>query len=119
MKNTVSILIIIVLWTSCSTADKTEPKKIEGIPENAFWVGGQDGGQWYEIKKIDGKSLTADIVIYNDNTGDLETDRQFKLNCDSGTRFNLDNLKNKISGFDGQRIILKHLDKEDKNCFLE
>jgi hypothetical protein len=62
MKNTFSILIVIVFWTSCSHADKTGPKRIKGIPESAFWVGGQDRGQWYKIKEIDSESLIADII---------------------------------------------------------
>lgn len=119
MKYSVSILVIIALWTSCRTADKAEPKGIKGIPETAFWVGGQDGGQWYEIKSIDRETLAADIVIYNDNTGVMEMSGQFKLKCISANQFNLDNLKNEINGFDGQRIILKTTDKEYKNCFLE
>lgn len=119
MRDILSILIIIFLWTSCSTTDTGEPTRIKGIPENTFWVGGQDGGQWFEIKEIDKESLTADIAIYNENTGDLDADRQFKLKCNSKSQFNLDNLKNEINGFDGQRILLKQLDKEDRNCFLE
>lgn len=118
MKSTILILII-VLWTSCKTADKLEPEKIAGIPLNTFWVGGQDGGQWYEIKKINKDSLTVELVIYNDNTADIEVEQKFKLKCNSEKDFSWGNLKDEINGYDGQRIILKHTDKEGQNCYFE
>lgn len=119
MKETVSILIFIYLSTSCNTIDKSEPEKVKGIPDNAFWVGGVDDGQWYVIKEIERQSLTADISIYNDNTGDLEVHRRFTLICNSASTFNIDNLKNEIDSFDGETIVLKRVDRDGRNCILK
>jgi len=119
MRKTLSLLISISLFTSCNTNSTTEPERVNGIPDDAFWVGGADGGQWYVIKGIEKESLTADISIYNDNTGDLEVDRRFTLSCNSAYAFNIENLKNEINAFDGETIILSHVDKEGRNCILK
>src|SRR5688572_28833746 len=105
MKQVILSLTIIILWTSCSTTAKQGPERIKGIPEDAFWVGGQDGGQWYKIKKLNKESLTVDFVIYNDYTGEIATERQFQLKCNSKNEINWDNFNDEINAYDGQRII--------------
>ena len=118
MKQIITSLIIIFLWTNCSTA-KYEPERIKGIPKDAFWIGGEDGGQWYKIKKFNEESLTADFVIYNDYTGEITTERQFRLKCNSRADIKWDNLKDEINAYDGQRIILKTIGINDKHCYFE
>ncbi|MBT1702292.1 hypothetical protein [Chryseosolibacter indicus] len=119
MKSTISLLLVICLSSRCSTTNQSEPEKVKGIPDHAFWVGGADGGQWYLIRDIEKVSSTAAIAIYNDNTGDLEADKRFTLICNSASLLDLDNLKNEIEAFDGETIFLKRVDSDGRNCILK
>ncbi|HMF73848.1 MAG TPA: hypothetical protein VK616_20345 [Flavitalea sp.] len=50
------IILILILFLTSSCLNKSNyvevPQKPKGIPENSFWKGGADGGNWYVIKSI-------------------------------------------------------------------
>jgi hypothetical protein len=93
------------------------PQRLSSIPPTAFWVGGSDGGQWYNIVRMISRNKFK-IAIYNDFTGQLDVDTTFILNkeCDIKEMDSL-HLVQKINFYDGERIFLK--DKVgSKYCFL-
>src|SRR5689334_6842054 len=96
-------LTTVIFCVSCFT--RSEPRRVNGIPQDAFWIGGIDGGQWYIIKEINETSRSAKFKIYNDLTGELVVDRNFKLKCDVETEVAWNNLKTEIIAFDGNRIL--------------
>jgi hypothetical protein len=110
--------LLLFLFTSCGT---NKPAKIKGIPETAFWAGGVDGGQWYQVDSIDKQNNTIVCKIYNDNNGELVANRKFKLHCfQSKSDINWDNLEDEINSYDGTRYIsLKTLDSDNKHCWFE
>ena len=89
------------------------------IPDKAFWAGGVDGGNWFLVDSFDVNNNTASMKVYNDQAGTLELDKTFKLQCDFERKVNWNNLKEEISAFDGKRIFLKTLQKENKTCYFE
>jgi len=110
------LLITLLMFVQCSH----EPKRAAGIPNNAFWVGGPDGGNWYVIKSIDREAKTINFKIYNDFTGDLEVDKTFKLHCyypDKDIKW--DDLDEEIKGFDGEYIVLRTRDSDNKSCYFK
>lgn len=50
----------------------TAPSKPKSVPENAFWVGGIDGGSFILISEKVNADNVFSAQIYNDYTGDLE-----------------------------------------------
>lgn len=101
------------------TQNTYTPDRADNIPKNAFWVGGADGGNWYLVDKIDSLSQTIHFKIYNDYNGNLIVDKVFKLYCDSDTKINLSDVKNLINAFDGQRIFLTTINRNNKYCYFE
>ncbi|MBN4051231.1 hypothetical protein JYU16_00290 [bacterium AH-315-M05] len=96
-----------------------QPERAEGIPDNAFWIGGVDGGRWYVISNVDKNTQMADFKIYNDYTGDLIFERNLKLYCSSDYDLKWDNLKNEINFSSRQRVVLTTIDKNHKYCYFE
>ena len=119
MKKIIIAILITLLWPGCNIDRDYQPERVEGIPKDAFWVGGPDGGQWYIIENINKEMGTANFKIFNDHSGTLEISRNFKLKCDSEVVIAWDNLEKKIDAFDGQSIILNILNKEGKYCYFQ
>ncbi len=108
--------LIILSVTSCKV---TQPKKANGIPDKAFWVGGKDGGQWYLIDSINKSAQTINCKIFNDYSGNLIIDSKFYFHCNSNKTFiNWDKLKNEINFYDGQKIALIKTDTAKKYCYF-
>jgi hypothetical protein len=114
------LTLILSFLLSCSTTidKKNEPARLKGIPENAFWIGGVDGGNWYLIDYIDDHRNNAFIKVYNDNDGSLIISKSFMLICPSDNQTLIDDLKEQIQGFDGKKIFLKSPD-EKAGCYLQ
>lgn len=56
-----------------------QPERLPNIPKTAVWSGGIDGGEWFELVKINKKKKTYRIKVYNDGTGDLIIDANFVI----------------------------------------
>ena len=54
---------------ACDSSVPSEPKRKVGIPKDAVWAGGIDGGSW--ILCSNQKEFKYDCTIYNDHTGEL------------------------------------------------
>jgi hypothetical protein len=47
------LLFASLLFILVSCRHSYEPKRVNGVPLTAFWVGGANGGNWFLIEKID------------------------------------------------------------------
>jgi len=114
MKKSITILAALILllvtfivyFLSQNHTNVIPPKRLANIPQQAEWVGGVDGGIWYQVTKIISRK-TFKIKIYNDVNGELEIDTTFILNPDCAFR-EIDSgmLIKSINGYDGESIIL-------------
>ena len=109
-----------LLLSACAhKRDKViEPIRANGIPEKAFWIGSVDGGNWYLIDDEQEDRNNAIIRIYNDNDGTLIVSKRFILICPGDNQTLMSDLKEKISGFDGERIFLISGGNK-KDCYLK
>lgn len=92
--------------------------KPKAVPSGAFWAGGVDGGNWYVVKEVNAHRNKALIEVYNDQNGSLLLSKNFTLICPVHQQMFISNLKEQISGFDGEKIYL--LSKGQlKGCYLQ
>jgi hypothetical protein len=125
MKRNKSLKIIFVLsiflnfinYSGCLKNDVTPPERIEGIPQDAVWHGGIDGGHWYKfIEKTD--SITFRFQLFDDVTGKLIQEGKFKAKGDClDTIAKMQNIQVNINYWDGSGIVLSL--PNNKNCYLE
>lgn len=113
-------VLIIFLLTVYFYLNKTvtkPPERLANVPEQAEWVGGADGGSWYQIAKVVSKN-TFRVKVYNESNGELGIDTTFILNPDCSFK-EIDSalLVKSINGYDGEKILLT-LPEKGKRCFL-
>lgn len=111
------VLISLVIFFLTHNSAVTAPDRVSNIPKEARWIGGSDGGNWFEIVQTleEGKFR---IKIYNENTGETEEDATFVLNQDcEATSLDASTLLNNIESYDGTRIILA-IPKDGYRCSL-
>ena len=53
------------------------PTRFYNIPKSAVWIGGVDGGFWFNVVDIDSIKKTYRFKIYNDYNGELVMDADF------------------------------------------
>jgi hypothetical protein len=102
-------IILILILSACSTESENKEilKKKNGLPDKAFWIGGVDGGNWYYVHEVHPHVNNAYISIYDDN-GSLLIKKKFFVICNLNRPVVwIDNLETQITGFDGEKIILK------------
>ena len=73
MKSRVLVTAVCVFLASCRN-EKCGPLEGRWVP-NAHWIGGSDGGNWFELKEVRGD--TMHFCIYNEWTLDKEVDADF------------------------------------------
>ena len=104
MKRRPLILIIVtaLFVVSCSRQPSPPPRP-NGVPADALWAGGSDGGSFI---KCDFDSATAlDVCsVFNDHTGETEARGQYRVDGRSKAQ---DAARFEYSAFDGKRIYLK------------
>ena len=116
-KTIIFSFFLVFLLSSCGT---NKPARAKGIPENAFWAGGPDGGQWYLIDSINKSAKTINCKIYNDYTGELVIDKKFTLHCPStDTEINWDDLEKEFRAYDGTTIYITTVDGYGKYCYFK
>jgi hypothetical protein len=118
---TIKVIAFLLAISACSINrdEKIELVRAKGVPENAFWIGEADGGNWYLIEYIHDHRNNAVIKIYNDIDGSLIVSKRFILICpaDNSQMF-IEDLKDQISGFDGEKILLKSPNNKPA-CYLQ
>ena len=97
------------------------PPRVKGVPAQAFWAGGPDGGNWYVITRADSIRRQAVIQVYHDGTGELLVSRTFLMDCINEKGVDWQNLQNQINFFDGNSVVLmiKGKFKSGKYCYLK
>jgi hypothetical protein len=114
------ILVLSIFFISCTSnsVKLREPIRKEGIPKTAFWVGGVDGGNWFDVKSIHSHRNNAIIAVYNDQDGSLIVSKRFIVVCRADKPIWIDDLKNQITGFDGEKIYLQSVDG-GRRCWMQ
>jgi hypothetical protein len=117
-KKLLFVLIILITYgcTSIDVKDYT-PKKQSNIPDSAFWKGGIDGGNWFLINNINNHRNLVNISIYNDQDGSLIKTKTFMLICNASKMTFIEDLKQQINFYDGEKIYLIKNEKSD--CYLQ
>ncbi len=89
------------------------PTRFNNIPESSVWIGGTDGGYWFNIIDIDSINKIYRFRIYNDYNGELVLDANFVKDsvCNNKLPLNKSVLK-EIKFFDFDKIVLLN------NCML-
>lgn len=85
---------------------------ITGIPMNAFWAGRGKTGNWFNVEHINRDENMVTISIYDDVTGSLILHETFMKICHADNLHFIENLKEEIDYFDGEKILL------NDSCFL-
>lgn len=69
--------------TNSSPCIPETPKRLGMVPTSAEWIGGCDGGKWFNIIEINSDENRYKIAIYYDYSGELITEKDFykESNC--------------------------------------
>lgn len=119
MKTLIIIATILTLFSCSADHDKVKPQeRPKNIPEQAFWVGGTDGGNWYVVEHVHNHKNNAFIKVYNDTDGSLIASKRFVLVCPIDNQQLIDNLQEQINGYDGEKILLRSSNNK-KACWLQ
>lgn len=107
------LVIAVGIFIALCWDEKCGPPEGRWVP-NAHWIGGPDGGYWYELKEVRGG--TMHFCIYNEWTLDKEVDADFV--DENGLGISQDEFWfNYISCYDGYVIHLT-LVSADRNYTL-
>jgi hypothetical protein len=81
------------------TEKKTQPPRPAGVPASAVWVGGTDGGVFFEMRSFDAGSGRGRIKVFHPS-GDMWFDGAAVLEP-KGANFDPAREKNAWTGWDG------------------
>ena len=113
---TMIFIIIIIIVAIFYNKPLSPPERIGDIPINAFWVGGSDGGLWYEF--FTNNDSIYHFRIYNDFSGLKTFEGDYKVSGQCKDEIKNANLKDIISHSTNDRIYLTINDK-GKLCYFE
>jgi hypothetical protein len=82
-----------------------EPVRPNGVPAEAFWVGGADGGVFIRLEPPVAEPSTYSGAIYAEN-GLVEYEGRFTLEPASSEPFDIQDRQG-VAGWDGTRVVLK------------
>lgn len=85
------------------------PERIGQVPVSARWIGGCDGGLWYNIIEESPKEKKYLIGIYFDYNGELIIEKEFYLKSNCSFK-NKEQLYNSIIDYDFFTIKTKNID---------
>jgi hypothetical protein len=87
------------------STERDPPPRPSGVPANAIWAGGVDGGDFILLSpaKADG---TYPVKIYNDHSGDLEFSGRLRLKEPSTAPIDVTDPKT-YSDWDGESLSLR------------
>ncbi len=97
----------------CKFINGKKVKRVPVIPENAFLAGKEDKLNWFLIDSINNHKNNAQISIYDYNTGELIINKRFLKICPIDEMKFIEDLKEEIDFYDGEKIQLKD------NCYLQ
>lgn len=67
--------------TNTSPCIPEVPDRVGEIPGTARWIGGCDGGHWFNIEEIQAENNRYRIAVYFDYNGELYVNEYFQLKC--------------------------------------
>jgi hypothetical protein len=111
------LFTFLIFLVACNSFEDKHLKKPKGVPNNSFWAGGVDGGNWFFVKSINSHRNMARIAVYNDQSGELIVDKSFMLVCNADKYTFINDLKEQISGFDGKNIYF--IKSDTVSCWLQ
>ncbi len=106
-----SYFLLTILFSCVSPQ---QPQRIYSIPKTAFWIGGPDGGVWFDVGTKN--DFSWPIRIYNDYTGQLIDSGIFVV-CHNCKNVTFADIVSQIDFYDGERIRLKQK-VSGRNCYL-
>lgn len=98
-----SILVLVLIvfgtiylkWETNTTPCVPEvPNRVGEVPETARWIGGCDGGHWFDIEEIQADSSKYRIAVYFDYNGELYVSEYFQFKCETRYRTSKELLDN-------------------------
>lgn len=77
----VAAVLVYVMYVSSriNHASGVVPTRASGVPPDAVWAGGADGGDWLRCRAANAQGTRFRCEIYHDFTGELEVDGHFAL----------------------------------------
>lgn len=96
------LLMLTVISVAGCSSKVSAPARPNGVPANAIWVGGADGGSFITCS-YDPRSAVNLCTVYNDHTGQIEAEGPFKITGPTGPA-DVDGFQ--YSAFDGREIYL-------------
>lgn len=98
------IAIVFVFMLSCTfrTADPPRPK---GVPPEAVWVGGPDGGVFLIVREATGAPDTYLLTVYHDRTGEVWYNGPAAVQPPGKGKLEPARAET-FSGWDGEKLIL-------------
>ncbi len=103
MRIAVALLVLASVATVACMGRVSPPPRPKGVPLDAVWAGGVDGGSFISCSYNAANGLNL-CAVYNDYTGQREAQGQFKI---SGPTRAEDVGRFAYSAFDGKKIYLK------------
>jgi hypothetical protein len=105
MRVAVAFLItVLVLILGCDYK-RADPARPAGVPQEAFWVGGPDGGVFVEIRETPGNADSYKMTIFHDQTGKVLYRGPAHVQPAGRGIVRIDDPR-AFSGWDGEKMIL-------------
>jgi hypothetical protein len=103
MRTTAMLLLLSLFAVTSCMEHVSPPPRPKGVPADAVWAGGADGGSFIKCSFDPSAGLNF-CTVYNDFTGKIEAEGRFAI---SGPARPEDVTEFSFSGFDGKKIYLK------------
>jgi hypothetical protein len=72
-------MIAALVLSGCGRHKTTAPPRVAGVPEDAVWAGGPDGGAWILCKSILNKADEFTCKVYFDSNGEVWASGEYVL----------------------------------------
>ncbi len=99
-------MVVAGLLASGCVESTSGPPRPAGLPAEAFWLGGPDGGVFVELQRAEGPSLPQYSGAVYHPDGSLWYKGRFTLEPSGGAPVDLKD-RGQFAGWDGTRILLK------------
>ena len=97
-------LVYILSQVEVTVGDPGPPPRPKGVPANAIWYGGLDGGRFYLMSPAQADG-TYRLKVYNDWSGELESNVELRLDQPSSAPIRVRDQKT-FEGWDGNELRL-------------
>jgi hypothetical protein len=95
-------VLSIIVTVSCKPVARRTPPRPDSVPQDAFWSGGVDGGNWYKCDSAQAGPRLYWLTIYFDFDGRIRARGSFRLQ--EGVWIAPDSLVLDIRYYDGHLV---------------